>query len=149
MLEHGIPEPISKKVLLTADRVVDCAYRFVNRYSDGSLGYVEYYTSSAVIVLEGHALVDGGIHFDVYIVTSLSKLKSDIGEKNNNSVHGIDQLESNDMSEMEFRDFDRLIIRIHLEGAQISGRWATSISLKWLLEKRARMCAITERVWHF
>ena len=50
---------------------LNSAYRFVNRYSDGSLGYVEYYTSSAVIVLEGHALVDGGIHFNVYIVASL------------------------------------------------------------------------------
>ena len=50
---------------------------------------------------------------------------------------------------MEFRVFDKFITQSHLEGAQISGRWATSISLKWLLEKRARMCAITERVWHF
>lgn len=46
-------------------------YRLVDSYSDGSLGHVEDDTGSAVIVLERHALVDRGIHFDIDIISSL------------------------------------------------------------------------------
>ena len=37
---------------------------------------------------------------------------------------------------------------IHLECAKINSRWATTIGLKWLLEKSARVRAITKRVRH-
>ena len=72
-MEHGIFKQTQDNCLcsLLVVKIVYNAYRFVDRDSDGSLGYIEYNASSAVIVLEGHALVDGGIHFNIYIVTSL------------------------------------------------------------------------------
>ena len=46
-------------------------YRFVHSYSDGSLGDIEYDTSATVVMLERHTLVDGWIHFNIDIITSL------------------------------------------------------------------------------
>ena len=46
-------------------------YRLVDGYTDGSLGDVEHNAGATVVVLEGHALVDGGIHFNIDIISSL------------------------------------------------------------------------------
>jgi hypothetical protein len=48
-------------------------YLLVDDNTDGSLVHVEHNTGSTVVVLEGHTLVDGGIHLDIHIVTSLFK----------------------------------------------------------------------------
>ena len=46
-------------------------HQLVHSYSDGSLGHVEDDAGSAVVVLERHAFVDRGVHFDVDIISSL------------------------------------------------------------------------------
>ncbi len=43
----------------------------VHNNSDSSLGHVENNAGSAVVEFEGHTLVDGGVDFDVNIVSSL------------------------------------------------------------------------------
>lgn len=45
----------------------------VHSNTDGALRDVKNNTSSSVVVLEGHALVDGGIHLHVNIISSLQK----------------------------------------------------------------------------
>jgi hypothetical protein len=62
--------------LLLDDPAVDL---FVNGDTNGSLVHVEHDTGSTVVVLERHTLVDGGIHFDVDIVTSLELPQLDSG----------------------------------------------------------------------
>jgi len=54
--------------LLAQDAAVDL---LVDDDTDSSLVHVEHNTGSAVVVLERHTLVDGGIHLDINIVTSL------------------------------------------------------------------------------
>lgn len=54
--------------LLAQDAAVDL---LVDDHTHSSLVHVEHDTGSAVIVLERHTLVDGGIHLDINIVTSL------------------------------------------------------------------------------
>lgn len=48
-------------------------YQLVNSDTNGSLVDIENNTSSAVVELVGHALVDGGVNLDVDIISSLYK----------------------------------------------------------------------------
>ena len=43
----------------------------VHTYANGALGHVEHNTRSAVVILEGHTLVDGGIDLDINVISSL------------------------------------------------------------------------------
>lgn len=43
----------------------------VHDYSDSSFIYIEHNTGSTVIMLEGHTLVDGRVHFNIHIITTL------------------------------------------------------------------------------
>lgn len=56
--------------VLSDDSAVDL---LVNSDTNGSLGDVEHNTGSAVVVLEGHTLVNGGINLDVNVVSSLEE----------------------------------------------------------------------------
>ena len=47
------------------------AYLLVDAEAQGGLGYVEHDTSAAVVVLEGHSLVDGRVALDVHVVSPL------------------------------------------------------------------------------
>ncbi len=55
---------------LSDDAAIDL---LVDGDTDGSLGDVENNTGTSVVVLEWHTLVDGRIHLDVDIVSSLQK----------------------------------------------------------------------------
>lgn len=54
--------------VLADDAAVDL---LVHANSDSALGDVEHNTGAAVVVLEGHALVHGGVNLDINIVSSL------------------------------------------------------------------------------
>ena len=54
--------------LLFNDSSID---EFVDDNTNGSLGNVEDDTSSSVVVLEWHTLVNGGVDLDINIVSSL------------------------------------------------------------------------------
>ncbi len=54
--------------LLAKDAAVDL---LVDSDTDGTLGHVENNSGTSVVVLERHTLVDGRIHFNVDIVSSL------------------------------------------------------------------------------
>jgi len=86
--------------LLAKDSTVDL---LVDSDTDGSLGHVENNSGASVVVLERHTLVDGGINFDINIVSSL-------------------------------------------EGSQVSGRWATSLSFECLLEQSSSACSVDIKV---
>ena len=61
--------------LLAQDATIDL---LVDDNTNGSLVHVEHNTGSTVVVLEGHALVNGGVDLDINIVASLlKKLKID------------------------------------------------------------------------
>lgn len=50
-------------------------YLLVDSHADGTLGDVEHNTGAAVVVLERHTLVDGGVDLDINIVSSLQITK--------------------------------------------------------------------------
>ena len=54
----------------TSHSFVCGSYLFVYTDTDGTFGYVEYYTRSAMVIFERHALVDGGINFNINIIAT-------------------------------------------------------------------------------
>jgi hypothetical protein len=121
--------------LLLDDTAVD---QLVNSHTNGGLGHVENNSSSAVVMLEGHTLVDGRVNFDINVVSSLQLTqnlalasavqfaKRIIGHASSNSKQSC----------------------TNLEGTQESGGWASSLGLEGLLEQSSGGRAITEAVRH-
>jgi len=131
--------------LLAEDAAVDL---LVDDNTNSSLVHVEHNTGSAVVVLEGHTLVDGGIHLDINIVTSLCVFGN--VKSNEVSIRFPNwQVASSTRESILFKTNNLQRRHTNLEVSQVGGGVASAVGLEGLLEQSAGGSTITKTVGHF